>query len=59
MLSMPKDAVMLLSFVNTKLRDEFPSLSELAASYSCSPEEIETKLSAIDYRYDKNKNQFV
>ena len=29
---MPKDPVILLSFVNTKLRDEFPSLSELCAA---------------------------
>ena len=28
----PEDPVILLSFVNTKLRDEYPSLDELCAS---------------------------
>lgn len=32
MYTLPKDPVMLLSFVNMKLRDEFSSLDELAAA---------------------------
>ena len=28
----PEDPVILLSFVNTKLRDEYPNLDELCAS---------------------------
>ena len=35
MYTLPKDPVMLLSFVNMKLRDEFSSLDELAAACSC------------------------
>lgn len=31
--TLPKDPVMLLSFVNTQLRDHYPSLEEFAAAY--------------------------
>ena len=58
-MSLPKDPVMLLSFVNTQLRDNYPSLDELAASYGVSAAEIEEKLKAIDYSYDKENNRFV
>ena len=58
-MSIPKDPVMLLSFVNTQLRDNYPSLEELASSYGISAKEIEDKLKAIDYSYDKENNRFV
>ena len=57
-MNIPKDPVMLLSFVNTELRDNYSSLDELAASYDISPSEIEEKLRAIDYTYDKENNRF-
>ena len=40
MYTLPKDPVMLLSFVNMKLRDEFSSLDELAAACSATVQEI-------------------
>lgn len=58
-MSLPKDPVMLLSVVNTKLRDYYPSLEELAAAESATVEELENKLNSISYHYDKNQNQFV
>ena len=57
-MNLPKDPVMLLSFVNTQLRDNYPSLDELASAYGVSAEEIEKKLKAIDYTYDKENNRF-
>ena len=56
---MPKDPVMLLSFVNTQLRDHYQTLTELAKAYMVDEEEITDKLAAINYAYDKNRNQFV
>ena len=56
---MPKDPVMLLSFVNTKLRDFYPSLDKMCDDLGCSKEEIESKLSAIDYKYNAELNKFV
>lgn len=58
-MSLPKDPVMLLSVVNTKLRDYYSNLEELAAAEGISVEEIENKLRNINYIYDENKNQFV
>ena len=55
----PQDPVMLLSFVNTKLRDLYPSLDALCAETGADREEIEKKLAAIDYVYDEKLNRFV
>ena len=55
----PQDSVMLLSFLNTKLRDEFSSLDELCESLSLSQEEIEDKMRALGYRYDGEQNRFL
>lgn len=57
-MNLPKDPIMLLSYVNTQLRDNYPSLDELASAYGVSAEEIEEKLKAIDYTYDKENNRF-
>lgn len=55
----PKDPVMLLSFINLKLRDYYTSLEVLCDDLDIDRREIEDKLSGIDYHYDKEKNQFV
>ncbi len=55
----PKDPVMLLSFINLKLRDYYSSLEALCDDLDIERTEIEAKLSNIDYHYDKEKNQFV
>ena len=56
---MPKDPVMLLSFVNTQLRDNYYSLEELCKSYMVSEKEITDKLKTINYEYNTEKNQFI
>ena len=38
--TLPKDPVMLLSFVNTQLRDHYPSLEEFAAIYQIDAAEV-------------------
>lgn len=55
----PKDPVMLLSFVNLKLRDYYQNLDALCEDLDVSKDEITEKLAAIDYSYDAEKNQFV
>ena len=55
----PKDPVMLMSFLNTKLRDQYSSLEELCQDLEADQAELEKKLELIDYRYDAGKNQFV
>lgn len=56
---MPKDPVMLLSFLNMKLRDFYPDLHALCEDMDADEEEIIQKLAEIDYYYDREKNQFV
>lgn len=56
---MPKDPVILLSYVNTKLRDEFPSLSELCAALDADEAAIRETLAALNYEYDAGRNQFI
>ena len=51
-MSLPTDPVILLSFINTKLRDFYPDLDMLCNELELSKNEIENKLSKIDYYYD-------
>lgn len=55
----PKDPVMLLSFVNLKLRDFYKSLDDLCEDLDVEKGEILQKLAGIQYRYDEERNQFV
>ena len=54
---LPNNPMMLLSVVNTQLRDEFES--QLCAFFNADRDDIEEKLSAIDYAYDPDLNKFV
>jgi len=54
----PNDPVILLGFMNTKLRDQYKNLEILCDDLQCNRKEIERKLESIDYRYNENQNQF-
>ena len=56
---MPKDPVMLLSYVNLKLRDFYTNLDALCEDIDADRNKKEEKLAGIDYHYDEEKNQFV
>ena len=58
-MTLPKDPVMLLSLINTKLRDYNSSLDDFCKEYNLDKEYITEKLSMIDYHYDEYKNKFV
>lgn len=61
-MNLPKNPVMLLSVINTELRDHYSSFEELAKAHTLSDEEkrqICDKLEAINYAYDESRNQFV
>lgn len=55
----PKDPVMLLSFVNLKLRDYYPNIETMCEELDIDQKELEEKLVGVDYRYDRDKNQFI
>ena len=58
-MSIPNDPMMLLSFVNIKLRDFYSSLDALCADMDLDKNSIVSKLQTIDYEYDKDLNKFV
>ena len=58
-MSLPKDPVMLLGVVNTKLRDYYPNLEELAAAEGVTIDEIVQKLRMINYIYNEEQNKFI
>jgi len=55
----PNDPVMLLSFVNLKLRDYYADLDAMCDDLDVEKAEIIAKLEGIDYHYDKAQNKFV
>ena len=55
----PNDPVILLSFVNMKLRDEFSDLDELCGALDVSRSELEERLASIGYQYNEQTNQFI
>ena len=55
----PQDPVMLLSFLNLKLRDFYGSLDALCEDLDLNREEIVEKMKQINYTYDEENNRFV
>ena len=56
---LPKDPMMLLSFVNTRLRDDKLTLDEFCAQFDVEQNVIIEKLSQLDYKYDENLRKFI
>lgn len=56
---LPKDPMLCLSVVNTKLRDSYRDLNSLCDDLGIEKAFLIEKLSVIDYEYDEKQNQFV
>ena len=54
----PKDPAMLMSWANMKLRDCYGSLDELCDDLEIDRNELESKLNAAGFEYDKELNKF-
>ena len=59
MSNIPNDPIILLSYINTQLRDNYSSLEELCSSLEIDKLMLEAKLNAIDYSYNISLNKFV
>lgn len=57
-MNIPKDPMILLSFVNTKLRDEYTSLEEFCIENNLDIEFLKKKLNEIGFLYNAKLNQF-
>lgn len=55
----PNDPVMLLSYLNLKLRDYYSDLHKLCEDLQIDYEKTIEKMRGIDYEYDENTNQFI
>ena len=58
-MALPNDPLLLMSVVNTKLRDFYPTLEALCDDLNEDRAALEEKLAAIGYAYDPARNQFV
>ena len=59
MTTLPQDTFILLSTINTWLRDYYDSIDSLCEDKGVERTEIDEKLSQIGYVYDANLNRFV
>ena len=57
-MKLPEDPVMLLSFVNTKLRDQYASLDALCDDLDVPRAALEARLGEIGYFYNAKENRF-
>ncbi|MCX4328024.1 MAG: DUF4250 domain-containing protein [Lachnospiraceae bacterium] len=58
-MELPKDPAILLSYINTQLRDFYPSFSELCKSLCIDGTQVTEKLLSIGYKYDSTLNKFI
>lgn len=56
---LPQDPMILLSYVNTCMRDEGCSLEEFCAVHDVEPKELEEKLAQLGYVYSQEHRRFV
>ena len=55
---LPQDPMILFSYVNTKLRDDYASLSEFCNAEGADSDTLTAKLAEIGFLYDEERNQF-
>ncbi|MCD7821321.1 MAG: DUF4250 domain-containing protein [Clostridiales bacterium] len=58
-MNIPNDPVILLSYLNTQLRDNYSSLTEFCKANCVDEGQLRQKLSLINYEYSPERNQFV
>lgn len=56
--TLPKDPFILMSYINLKLRDFYPSLDALCEDLEIDRKELEDKLKAAGFEYSRENNRF-
>ena len=55
---LPEDPMILFSFINTKLRDNYASLDELCDDMLISKVDLVAKLGSVGFEYNPQQNKF-
>ena len=55
--NLPQDPVMLMSFVNQKLRDSYPSLEEMCEDMDIDKNELLNRLKSGGYEYNEQQKK--
>lgn len=58
-MKLPADDYILLSLVNTALRDKFDTFGELCEDWEADENALCARLAALGYEYDPDKNAFL
>lgn len=57
--AIPRDPAILLSFINTKLRDQYSSLEELCDDMELEENDLKLILGTLSYEYNEELNKFI
>ena len=57
--TIPNYPIILLGFINTRLRDYYGTLNELCDDLGVNATEIKAKLATVGYVYDPKLNKFI
>ncbi len=55
---LPRDPMILLSYLNTKLRDDFTDLDDLCSALELDATELCARLASLGYTYSHTHNRF-
>ena len=55
---LPKDPFILLSYINTQLRDRYASLDDLCEDLDADRFALTARLAEVGYEYDPEQNRF-
>lgn len=56
--NLPNDPMMLMSVINMKLRDLYPSLEALCEDMDINMDELKGRLAAVGFEYNNATNRF-
>ncbi|MBQ8008299.1 MAG: DUF4250 domain-containing protein [Bacteroidaceae bacterium] len=57
-MEIPQDPMILCSYINMLLRDDYPSLDALCEDKEIDRQTLEDKLKAVGFEYDPKHNRF-
>ncbi len=57
-MNLPQDDFLLLSYINTQLRDNFEDIDELCSALDINKKTVSERLENIGYNYNKELNAF-